>query len=367
MRGPFLCQIIDSIFTRHYNRRRRRATDVGATARPSKAKLISNKGQSTMQINRRQFLQYGVGASVATVFSPIVSSGLSEALADEGRETLNVVKFKLNVGATKPFTAIHISDTHFAYADERNDERKRKLAESRFRYFSKGLSYFNAAVEYAKEKDAVLLHTGDLIDFVSEKNLDLVEEVYKNDFSRFSSSGNHEFSQYVGEAREDEAYKAQSFDRVQKSFPNDLKFCSRVINGVNFVAFDDVYYYVAENLVELFQKEIDKGLPIVTMCHVPFYTPDLFKYMIVDRKEQCAYVTGAPDEAMKEYKQDRFQQQRGDEKTVKFIEWLKGQSLVKALLCGHLHCNFEGPFSDSARQYVVGGNFKGDAYEFSFE
>jgi len=92
----------------------------------------------------------------------------------------------------------------------------------------------------------------------------------------------------------------------------------------------------------------------------------LFKHMIVDLKESCAWITGAPQEAMDEYKQDRYRFQLGDEKTQKFIAWLKEQSLVKALLCGHLHINFDEQFSDSARQYVVGGNFKGDVYEFEF-
>ncbi len=320
-----------------------------------------------MQVTRRRFLQYGLGTSVATLFSPLATSGITAALADEARDELKVVKYRLKVGATRPFTALHISDTHFTFADERNDQRKLELSKSRSVYFRKSVPFFNASVEYAKSKNALLLHTGDLIDFVSEANFDHVKKIYQDDFDRFNSSGNHEFSHYLGEAREDEAYKMKSFANVQKVYPNDLKFCSRIVNGVNFIAFDDVYYYVDEDLLERFQKEIAKGLPIVTLCHVPFYTPELYRYVLVDKKERWSYLTGVPDEAIKEYGQEAYPAQRGDAKTVKFIEWLKGQSLVKALLSGHLHFNFDEQFSDTARQYVVGGNFKGDAFEFSFE
>ncbi len=320
-----------------------------------------------MRLSRRNFLQLGAGACLASTLPfKFDSNAFGDGEAPLKESPLNIVKFTLDVGATQPFTAVHVSDTHICFADERENERKLTLAKNRSRYFTKGEANFLAALDYAQKKNALFLHTGDMIDFVSEKNLDYVADVYKDVSNRFVSSGNHEFSQYVGEAREDEAYKAQSFARVQKSYPNDLTFCSKIVNGVNFIAFDDVYYYVAEDLLDKFKAEVEKGLPIVTLCHVPFYTPELFKHMIVDLKEPCAYVAGAPQDAMKEYKQDRFTQQLGDEKTIKFIEWLKKQSLVKALLCGHLHINFDEQFSESARQYVVGGNFKGDAYEFEF-
>ena len=319
-----------------------------------------------MLINRRDFFQLSAGACLASSLPRFFSS---RAEAEEARKELKVVRFELKVGAEKPFVAIHVSDTHLTFADERETERKQKLAESRLRYFGKSERLLAAAVDYAQEKDAALLHTGDLIDFVSEKNFEYVEKFYADLklAQSFSSVGNHEFSHYLGEAKEDEAYKLKSFDRVQRAYPCDLRFDSKIVNGVNFVAFDDVYYYVADDLVERMKKEIDKGYPIVTLCHIPFYTPELFKFMLETRKEKCAWITPVPEDVMTEYKQDAYRFQVGNEATIKFVEWLKEQSSVKALLSGHLHVNHEGPFSASARQYVVGGNFKGDVYEFAFE
>lgn len=308
-----------------------------------------------MTMNRRDFLKFGAGACLASSLLDFDLSGFPKAVADEALSNLKVVDHTLKIGATKPFTAIHISDTHLTFADERETERKQKLAKDRLRYFGKSEMNLRAAVTYAKEKDAVLLHTGDMVDFLSDKNFEFVSAFYAEDgmVPHFVSSGNHEFSHYLGEAKEDEAYKMQSFDRVQKAFPNDLRFCSRVINGVNFVAFDDVYYYVADDIIERFEKEIEKGLPIVTMCHVPFYTPELYRFMIEERKERSSYTMGTPDTK--------------NENTLKFLEWLKTQPLMKAHICGHLHVNHVAPFSEYARQYVVGGNFKGDVFAYHFE
>ena len=308
-----------------------------------------------MQMNRRRFLQFGACAGLAANLLQVENFFPSRAAAQEARKELKIVKYSVKVGAEKPFTAIHISDTHLTFADERETERKQKLAESRLRYFGKAEQNLAAAADYAREKDAVLLHTGDLIDFVSEKNFEFVSDFYgqKELVPHFVSSGNHEFSHYLGEAKEDEAYKLQSFDRVQRAFPNDLRFASKVVNGVNFVAFDDVYYYVADDLIERMKAEVEKGLPIVTMCHVPFYTPGLFKFMLEDRKERSAYVTGVPEEAIKAYDQEKNRHQAGNEATQLFVNWLRDQKLVKALLCGHLHVNYEDEFSETARQYVV--------------
>ncbi|MBQ9813917.1 MAG: metallophosphoesterase [Thermoguttaceae bacterium] len=319
-----------------------------------------------MPISRRNFLQTALGVGAASAFSfPLFD--VPQALADEAKKDLKIEKFTLNVGATRPFAAVHVSDTHVTFADEREVERKLQLAESRAKYFSRSEAFHNASVEYAKEKEALLLHTGDFIDFLSDKNLEYVKEAFDAFSPCFCSSGNHEFSHYLGEAREDEQYKMNSFERVQKYYPNDLKFCSFVYNGVNFVAFDDVYYYVDDDLIDRFKVEIDKGLPIVTLCHVPLYTPQLTKFMLEDQKEKVAWVLGAPDEVVDSYPEGRRESQRSNETTTKFLEWLKEQKLVKALLAGHLHVNHVGPFSETAMQYVVGGNFKGDLFEFSFE
>lgn len=326
-------------------------------------------------MKRSDFLKLCGGMLLATQLPKAVWAQATKPV--DGPQTLkNIRRITINAGATKPFSALHISDTHLTRVDERDNERKTALSAARQRVFPWAEHYFDAAIRYARERDLMLLHTGDLIDFVSEANLDFV--AMQLGVGRwFASSGNHEFSQYVGEAKEDAAYKAQSYKRVQAAFPNDLTVASQVINGINFVALDDVYYNVTAEQHELVRREVEKGLPIVLMCHVPLYTPKLCAAVLSSNKGLAGYVTGAPLAITQTYRvnpslkpdeqwRNRSVQQRADAPTLDFVSWLKEQSLLKAILCGHCHLFFEEQFSPTAKQYVVGAGYQGDAYEIEF-
>lgn len=291
--------------------------------------------------------------------------------------SLNEVTYiTIPVGATEPFYALHLSDTHLTRVDERDNQRKKDLSQWRKESFPKAEAYFDAAIKYARQENMVILHTGDLIDFVSEANLDYVKEKLAG-VDCFFAAGNHEYSQYVGEAKEDEAYKAQSYDKVQAAYPNNLKFATRVINGVNFVAIDDVYYNFTEEHLRLMKAEVKKGLPIVIMCHVPFYTPHFYEIEMHKTNGACAYVTGAPLKLTETYPgnpnlpedelwRNRSVQQRADKATLDFVKWAKKQPLIKAILCGHNHDFYQGPFSDTAMQHMAGATYDGKATEIKF-
>lgn len=332
-------------------------------------------------MKRSEFLRLCGGALLLTQLpKPLiakVNAGAEAGNAAEGPSSLkDVRKITINVGATKPFSALHISDTHLTRVDERDNERKKRLSLGRQRVFPWAEHYFDAAIRYAREHELMVLHTGDLIDFVSDANLDFVAiQLGVGDW--FASTGNHEYSQYVGEAKEDAAYKAQSFDKVQRAYPNDLMVASRVINGVNFVALDDVYYNVTAEQHELMRREVEKGLPIVLLCHVPFYTPKHCADVLKGNNGLAGYVTGAPLEITRTYQtnpslpaneqwRNRSVQQRSDEPTLEFIAWLKQQPLLKAILCGHCHHFYEEQFSPTATQYIVGAGYNGAAYEVEF-
>lgn len=318
-----------------------------------------------MGLNRRDFLRSSAGFCVTSLLAgrSFADEAAAVTAADPG--PLKIAPVTVRVGAEKPFKALHVSDTHLCFVDERENERKRELAARRRPHFANGERCFDAALAYAKANDELFLHTGDLIDFVSERNLEAVAEKFRNAFC-FVSSGNHEFSQYVGEAKEDAAYKAQSFERVARAFPNDLTFCARVFNGVNFIAFDDVYYNVTAEQLERFKAEAAKGLPMVALCHCPLYTPELFDYAMSRPKAKSAYLLGAPGSKMTAFDPVRREQQKPDDMTSDFLLWLREEPLLKAVFCGHLHYDWSGPFSASATQYVVGGNFAGAAYEIAF-
>ena len=329
-------------------------------------------------ISRRSFIAAGAALALATELRAAVPADTVRKTKLPGFKPLDLRRLQIKVGAERPFKAVHISDTHIVRADTtEKDPRKLDLASRRYTHMAFGEHYLAEAVAAARRDNALLLHTGDMIDFVSNANLRLVARYFGSD-DWFVSSGNHEFSKYVGEAREDAAYKADSYARVSASFPNDLTFASRVVNGVNFVAVDDVYYnFTAEQLARM-EKEVAKGLPIVLMCHVPLYTPRHHDVELKKSGGVCSYETGVPDEKIATWRaprrhlskeeewRDRRVQQRADAPTKEFVKYLKAQPLLKAILCGHCHAFWQEPFSQTAVQYVCSATYMGEGYAIDF-
>lgn len=273
---------------------------------------------------------------------------------------MRVIQTELQAGSSQPFQIVQISDTHLTLADFRDGERKVTLANNRSKLFPNAEAVLRSAAELADRLKAPLVHTGDLIDFVSEANLEYVSD-FMADHDCFACAGNHEFSLYVGEAREDAAYRAQSLDRVQKAFCNDIRMDSRVIHGVNFVALDDGYYLFEEQQLAFLKQQAAKGLPIVLLLHNPIYEEMLYDAVVNHRealglppsRSRCAYLTAVPEDKMAHYSPERFAQQQADEITRKTVEYFKSEPMIRAILTGHLHCNYEGSLTPEIPQIVT--------------
>lgn len=293
------------------------------------------------------------------------------AFADDGAalsSKMKVKRYSVPVGASAPFTALHISDTHISLADIVDGRPHPRNAEARAKCFPHANDAFKAALAYAREHDETVIHTGDLIDYVNERNLDIARAWTRVSRGGIIAAGNHEYCQTVGDGRtEDEAYKAESRARVQAAYPGNLLFESRIVNGVNFVSFDNIYYYVPAGVPEMFDVEAARGLPMVLCCHVPFYTPEIYEAVTRGDVTRAPYLCGTPDEIVDQVKDKyRRRQQRADARTHEFVARLRGEKLVKAVLCGHLHWPHVSDFAPGVPQYCVGANFKYEAFELAF-
>ncbi|MBQ8207215.1 MAG: metallophosphoesterase [Clostridia bacterium] len=259
---------------------------------------------------------------------------------------------KIVIGLEKPIKVIHFSDTHLTRADGRDDDRKIELAKKRRSGpFPDNELIFKETLEMAAQGYDAVLHTGDLIDFVSYANLEAARE-FAETTDCFFAAGNHEFSLYVGEAKEDAAYRAQSLDRVQAAFGNDIRFDSRIIGGVNFVAIDNSYYLFEEFQLEGLEREAAKGFPIVILVHNPIYEETLYEHRM--SQGECAYLVAVPEEKMQSYPAYRRDQQRADAITLETVEYIKTEPMIKAILAGHIHCDFDGELRDGLPQLIVG-------------
>lgn len=251
-----------------------------------------------------------------------------------------------------PVRLYHLSDTHLCLCDGRNDRRKQELAAARRPMFPFAESDLAEVMALKAEKDGLIVHTGDLIDFTSEANFDRTR-AFARESDCFFAAGNHEFSQYVGEAWEDAAYRAQSLARVQSCFATDIRFSSRVIGGVNLVAVDNSYYLFEAWQYERLRAEVGKGLPIILLMHDPLYEPTVF-----DREFAiggAGYVVDAPVGRMTAYNEHRYRQQLADSVTRETVAYIKSQPLIRAILCGHVHFSHEGYVTPTLPQYVICG------------
>ena len=262
-----------------------------------------------------------------------------------------IIETKIEVGALAPFKIIHLSDTHMTYADMRDGERKVELANKRSQYYRGAEEVLALASDTARELGAPIFHTGDLCDFVSLANLERAKKfVDENDVTL--AAGNHEFSQYVGEAIEDAAYRNQSLDKVQAVYKNDIRAYARRINEVNFIFLDDGYYKIDQMQLDFLKKELSTGLPTVVLMHTPLYEPDL--YAIEREHHDSGYLLGVPDELVDGYGSERAKLQRADATTWEAIGLIKSTPTVKAIIAGHLHLNYEKMLTDSILQLTTG-------------
>lgn len=253
---------------------------------------------------------------------------------------MKVLKNHIRIGIVKPFTVLHASDTHISFADCRDDERKLRLSDHRTESFGNAWENLQFIKNKAITENRTVIYTGDLIDFVSELNIEKAKE-FTDSVDVFMAAGNHEFSLYLGEEKEDAAYRNKSLSKVQSAFKNDIRFSSREINGVLFVALDNSYYLIDEEQFSFLKAECNRGLPVILCMHTPLYTRELYDYTREGRNVP-AYLMSVPDELMQDYSGDRYEQQKQDGLTAEVYDYIVNCDAIQALITGHIHKDFIG-------------------------
>ncbi len=280
----------------------------------------------------------------------------------KGRILMELEKTTLHIGLEKPVRLLHVTDSHIGLVDERDNERKRALA-ARLSTPEKAM-YLEEHIAYAKAHCDLLVHTGDLMDFVSHANVEKARQIVADeDF--FFIAGNHDYSQYVGEAWEDNAYRMNSYMEMGYGLGVPMFFNAKTVGGVNIVGIDNSYYQFEDWQLWRLQREVEKGLPIILAFHDPLFEESLFQYHLVRVPNDCTYLVGCDEEHLLYYNEFRALQQRPTEATLRFIDYVKHEPLIKAILTGHLHFNYMSMITDTLSQFVTGGGYDGIARELT--
>ncbi len=317
--------------------------------------------------NRRDFIKRmaGVGALIATSDLPVLAEDNPAVFPNRGQyERLSLSYATVQIGLGEPFSVMHISDSHLTSAYDDEGEKKLQLRETRTTTFGgRQEEALRDALAWAKQHVDYVVHTGDLIDWQSKANFDLVRKYFGRDV--IGSMGNHEFSpdMWLSEPKEEhtEAFKDLTRQRLQEVYPYDVTFQSQVVRGVNFITLDDVYGYVTEEQVKRFRLEVEKGIPIVLCMHVPFFTDNLWRASMRFWRDKGPLNSGQLPKISGAYKL-----QKEDAVTSNFIKYLQHEPLLRCILAGHEHITVEDQFSPTCREYLVAGGFLFHAREVLF-
>lgn len=317
-----------------------------------------------MDVNRRTFLWGATGAAAACAFGGInvYTSGMAH------EDVLKITHLEIDLGLRHAFKAFHFSDTHLNFFDAA--DLSGVSAESRDHYhrrwgrFPQALSSFYASVDYAMMRRMPLLHTGDLVDFANAGNTRVLRHVTRG-LDWLYAIGNHEYQHGAPEryAQDTAAVRAH----LRPYLPNDLTVASRVLGEANFISFDNARFNLRPETIAGVKKAFGKGLPVVLMCHVPpVYTP-LFREHSRRNKMKTHLAMGGAPKPLDAFKATPDPALHYDAPTRAFYDWLRRRKDLKAILCGHMHWPGVDDFSETAKMYVAGGNFEGQANEIVFK
>ena len=278
-----------------------------------------------------------VSAALATDYKPLAP--------------LKLTKCQVEVGIKKPFKVIHVSDSHIVRVDNRDTEEIRAYALKRSYmerkpgcyYFGDhfwGEHYLEEAVSLARQEGAVVVHTGDMVTYYGPASLDYAGRwLASDDF--IATVGNHEY--WLAENKKNvSANESVCLPGLEKAFGKGVKSYEREINGVVFFVFNNASQLVTKETVDAFERAVARKKPLVLVCHVPLCTKDI-------RRDSCGWTGG-----------------KHDQLTVDFVERVRREPLVKAILAGHIHERKESRFSDTAVEFVADALFNGAAQEVSF-
>lgn len=268
---------------------------------------------------------------------------------------MDIIENEFHLGALSPFELIHVTDLHLTCCSETDSENMHEYTAKRRERYPFSSDILSKALEISAEDKAKLIITGDIVDCVNDGNTEYIKEISLFDKCIFVA-GNHDFRPYGGMQYDVDKSRNLNLPRIGALFGNDIRFSSTVINGINLVGIDNCYYRFEEWQAKKLAAEVDKGLPIILLMHVPLYTEACYSLIITEKKRNYASLVGVPGEKMKTYPPERYVQQMPDSITLKMCEYISSESLIKLVLCGHVHKNIEDALVSGIPQIITGTN-----------
>lgn len=284
---------------------------------------------------------------------------------------LHIEKTTLKIGLEKPVTFLHVTDTHIV-----RDHRENGRAAVFNTTDEQIESFWFKTVDYAKEKGLTIIHTGDLVDYVTDENLEFLDK-YLADVDYLLAPGSHDYGHKIPGApeyfewraagfSENDAYKAEQIKVVAPHVKNSMYFASKIIDGVNFVALDNSYLKITDGQLDALKAEVAKGYPVVVAMHIPIHTPEFQKLPVPPRENLCSTPEEQKEHGLRVGREDWANDIRiYSDSTWRAIEYMKTEPAIKVVLAGHRHRFLTESIGENKFQVITHAGCHGYAHEIT--
>ncbi len=270
---------------------------------------------------------------------------------------IRIKKTTIQIGLQKPLKILHITDSHLPFYCESDTEDM--IRQGKKRNEKRSVRNLKKLMKYAEKNCDIIVHSGDLIDFISKPCIEFAREFLKNDKILFVA-GNHEYCRYDG-AKEDMAHRRKSLEMMGGELCDSMFYNSHIVSGVNFVGIDDSFHQAEYEQLDFLRKEVAKGYPVILFMHAPLYEKELYKKSYKFWNGEICLL-GSDATAHPEVKGDIAEP---TEASKAFYDYVTGEPQIKAVLTGHLHFSFESRLPGGTMQYVTNRGDRGNAREIT--
>lgn len=270
---------------------------------------------------------------------------------------MEIVKttFRLR-GLTKKTVLMHLTDLHLSEADERDGDRAIALSKERKFCFHRrdGVLLPDLYQAYLRRADAdnidCITMTGDMIDFPSHPNLELLESTLNQAKRRYLYTfGNHDWHYlYDPQTAERKKENTPLFDRFTNASP-DFQVCE--INGARLIAVDNSLYQISQKQLERFHHELSLGQPCLVFFHIPLFTSTLLRHVVDYWKNPI--MMGTPKELL-DLSVEECRNILPSETTLEFCRLLREDPNVAGIITGHVHFFHKDEYAPGKIQFITG-------------
>ena len=270
----------------------------------------------------------------------------------ESATSLDITEKKITVPSlTKEYTFLYFSDTHMIYLDGTESEQITENALPRMQLFvdSDGIASadrFPKWIEYANEKTVdMVLFGGDMIDFPSDTNLNLLRENISNlKMPYVYTLGNHDWTYpwdyMTAEGRE--TYRPLFNDYTQNNPSASITEYEELV----ILSVDNSSNQIDPAALAIVDEALALQKPVIVIAHVPFSTESVL--------EKAKDVWNSPVSIGMADKGGIFP----DANTLAFQEKILTENTpVFCILSGHVHFADESKLNDNVTQIIAGAGY----------